>query len=106
MLKRFQLASFTILVSECTAEDRKGCDPARDAMVVEIRHKQSKQSLRMVVQSGICGTFSEEKAARTGISFATCSTDWDNPKDMHWVREFGEDLGNEACCHRVLGKED
>lgn len=104
-LKSFRLPSFTISVRELTADERAANrDMSRDYMAVMIRHK-SNDLIVAVVGSPQMGSWNEDKAARSAISFASEESCWNDPKENLWVRLYGEDLTMEAFNHGVLGKE-
>lgn len=109
-LKSYRLPSFTLTARELTLKERQDNQPGiaegRDYIAIEIRAKSEGWPAKLVVCVGspICGDWSEDKAARSALSFASEPSCWDEPKDRAWVDCHAETLISEASCHGVLGK--
>lgn len=73
-------------------------------MAVVIRAKGG-DALTCVVGSPMIGSWDEDRATRSAISFASEISCWDSQEERTWVETHGEQLFNEACCHAVLGLE-
>lgn len=106
---KFKLPSFTLTCRDLTDEElranRSGIAEGRDYIAVVIRHKPSRSQITLCVGSPILRSFDEAEAARSAISFASAPWCADDPKEREWMESYGEDLSNEAFCHRTLGKE-
>lgn len=107
---RFKLPNFTLTTRELTDEERRintgGICEGRKYIAVEIRHTRSNKQIVLCVGSGVgAWIFDDAKAARSAISFAGAPWCADDPKEKEWMESYGEDLANDAFCHRILGKE-
>lgn len=112
ILKRYRTPSFAITVRELTSSElsananhrRDLFDSRREYLAVDIRAKGD-GVLTCLVGSPVVGEWNPERAARSAVSFASERSCWDLPSEREWVEAHGEELSNEAFCHRVLGAE-
>jgi len=110
---RFKLPTFTLTVRDLTAEEyaanKRGVAEGRDYFAVVIRAKGERDALTLCVGSPVIRTaghpWNEAAAARSAISFASAPWCADDATERDWMESHGEDLTNEAFCHRVLGTE-
>ena len=110
---RFKLPSFTLTVRDLTDEEltanKRGLAEGRDYYAVDILARGHKRTLTLCIGSPVILTqgseWNEAEAARSAISFATAPWCADDPTERAWMEDYGEELTNEAYCHRTLGKE-
>ena len=103
---RFNLPSFVLVTRDLTSDEwARQSDRSRDYIAVTIRAKRERESITLLVGSPVCGEWSDVLAARSAISFASAPWCADDPTEKAWIEAHGEDLSNEAFCHRTLGKE-
>jgi hypothetical protein len=104
-IKRFRLPGFTLTARELTdAERAANRDPGRDYIAIDISAKGD-GAITLCVGSPVCGEWDENRAARAAISFANAPWCADDPGERAWMEAHGEELTNQAYCHRVLGAE-
>ena len=112
---RFKLPSFTLTTREPTSEEwRVQSDKQRSYVTVEIAKRNGRghkaDTITLVIGLPIVRLHGDETpedlaAARSAISFASAPWCADDPHEKEWMETHGEDLTNEACYHRALGKE-
>jgi hypothetical protein len=113
---RFKLPSFTLTTREPTAEELRVQSDRhqREYIAVEIAKRNGRgrkaDAITLVVGLPIIRIAGDETpedlaAARSAISFASAPWCADDPHEKEWMETHGEDLSNEAFCHRTLGKE-
>lgn len=107
---RFNLPSFVLIARDLTSEEwARQTDRRRDYYAIEIRRKREKTGITLCVGSPVIMTegseWNETAAARSAISFANAPWCADDDTEREWMEAHGEDLSNEAFCHRTLGAE-
>lgn len=110
---RFNLPSFTLTVRDLTDEEwSRQIDRSRDYYAVEINARcgrGKRAAITLVIGSGairvVGSVWNETAAARSAISFASAPHSADDDTERAWMEAHGEDLSNEASCHRTLGTE-
>lgn len=112
MSKSFKLPNFRINVRDLTDEEntanRSGIAEGRDYFAVDFFDKDG-ASITCCVGSPIVmmqgESWNETTAARSAVSFACEPSCFDDEQERAWSEQNGEDLLNEAYCHRILGSE-
>jgi len=111
---KFKLPTFTLTVRDLTSEEyARQTDRQRDYFAVDIKKLAGRgkagHSITLCVGGPVImtqgHTWNEAAAARSAISFANAPYCADDPNERTWMEMHGEDLNNEAFCHRILGKE-